>query len=72
MNDLIRDITHKNVIKLLQALEATNARVDELQKKVFALEQLNKQLSYEVADSKVKANTAMGIALNINGSSTAG
>lgn len=70
MNDTIRDITHKNVLKLLSALEASNKRIDELQQRMYALEQANKQLTYEVADSKIKATTAMGIALNANGSST--
>lgn len=70
MNDTIRDITHKNVLKLLAAIQAANNRIDELQKRMYALEQANKQLAYEVADAKVKSTTAMGIALNANGSST--
>lgn len=72
MNDVVRDITHQNVVRLLAALENEQKLRQDLQNRFAALERHVKSMSADLAEAKSKANAAMGIVRNLNGSSTSG
>jgi vacuolar-type H+-ATPase subunit D/Vma8 len=70
MSDLQREITHNNVEKLVEAIRGERAARDELFYRIVALEKQVQMLTVELQSANNRANTALALVRNMNGSST--
>lgn len=62
MSDDIREITHRNVEKLVDAHKAERTRIDGLQRRVTELETQVQVILIKLQQAETKANQAFAIA----------
>lgn len=62
MSDIQKEITHKNVLKLVDAHRAERERIDDLQKRVVELEKMVRMLTQRITLTEEKSNQAFAIA----------
>ena len=62
MNDEAKEITHRNVLKLVDALKAERERTDQLTYRVGQLETQVQSLTIKMGEVQKQANIAFAVA----------
>ena len=60
--DAQREITHRNVEKLLDAIKADRKRIDELTSRVMELEKQVRSLTVRIQGTEKRSNEAFAVA----------
>ena len=62
MNDEVKEITHRNVLRLVDAHKAERERIDNMQRRIEQLEVQVRSLTIRLQKSEQRANEAYAIA----------